>query len=505
MKMKNLARPGTALAALLLLLAAHTASAEQIMTYQGRLRESNVPVTGTRPIFMRFCTSPTGGCPFSTGAQVTDISGGLFRTTFTVPGDLDLSSALSSSTSWYMEVVVNGFSMSPRELLNFSPYAGAASSSTYLVGALGEAGVRVSTSLILNPGMGLYATTLQPSLSTVNGSSLTIRAGDTPAGAAGDVLVKGGTGNNGTAGGGSVILSGGSTSGTSSGGSVTINAGASSNTGSGGGVSITAGAAPPVGANPAGGITLTGGAGSGGSSGSVTLTGGSGGTAAGAVNLQGGFGPGVQGGAIGITAGNSNTAGGGAVNITAGAGISSAGGIVNISAGNGSTGGGAFSGGALNLTGGSANTGAAGGTGGSVILKPGAPGNGATDTVGRMWLDGTTAGTAHFKISGPVPTLTANANCGTGSPNATGTDTAGLFTFSTTGAGAAGCVFTLTFKKPYTVAPSAVLITPASQMAAGLGAYVDNPGGVTTTKFDVRTNGIPAAGQNYFFYFWVIE
>ncbi len=130
-----------------------SSSAATIMTYQGRLKESNLPVTGTRSFSFSICnslSSPAGCTPSPDGAQPFEVANGLFKSTFTLP-TVDLSAG-----PWYLEVSVgtppaSPLPLSPRELFTFVPYsvyALSASTASALAAASGP-GVSASTNVIV--------------------------------------------------------------------------------------------------------------------------------------------------------------------------------------------------------------------------------------------------------------------------------------------------------------------------------------------------------------------
>ena len=94
------------------------AAAPALMTYQGRLKESGAPVTGNRQLDLKLCDAPTAGTCNLISSQGVSVSNGLFRSTFTVPSSVDLTLG-----TWYLEVVVGGIALSPREQLTAAPYA----------------------------------------------------------------------------------------------------------------------------------------------------------------------------------------------------------------------------------------------------------------------------------------------------------------------------------------------------------------------------------------------
>ncbi len=130
-----------------------SSSAATIMTYQGRLKESNLPVTGTRSFSFSICnslSSPAGCTPSPDGAQPFEVANGLFKSTFTLP-TVDLSAG-----PWYLEVLVgtppaSPLPLSPRELFTFVPYSVyslSASTASALAAASGP-GVSASTNVIV--------------------------------------------------------------------------------------------------------------------------------------------------------------------------------------------------------------------------------------------------------------------------------------------------------------------------------------------------------------------
>ena len=130
--------------ALLLVLAAVSAhaSAPGLLTYQGRLKESGLPVTAARSVTINICDAATlGSCtPSPSSPQSVSVVNGLFRTTFTVPSSIALESG-----SWYLEISVGGQTFSPREALTAAPYAIYASSAATLLANPGSSYVAIST------------------------------------------------------------------------------------------------------------------------------------------------------------------------------------------------------------------------------------------------------------------------------------------------------------------------------------------------------------------------
>ncbi|MBI5244812.1 MAG: hypothetical protein HY922_14175, partial [Elusimicrobia bacterium] len=145
------------------------AAAPNTLTYQGRLKESGLPFTGVKSVEIKLCTAQTAGICQGAGAQNVYVSTGLFRTTFTVPSAVDLTSGV-----WYLELSVGGVTLSPREMLTSSPYAVFASTAgTVLAGSIDSgklAGGAVDSSKLASD---------YNSLALVTGGLLRIPAGDT--------------------------------------------------------------------------------------------------------------------------------------------------------------------------------------------------------------------------------------------------------------------------------------------------------------------------------------
>ncbi len=96
-------------------LGAYAASSK--ITYQGQLRESGVPVSADRSMIFRIFSSSTGGSAvWTSGAQTVTVTNGLFRTLLQPTG-------VSWENTLFMEVVVEGTTLSPREELTASPYS----------------------------------------------------------------------------------------------------------------------------------------------------------------------------------------------------------------------------------------------------------------------------------------------------------------------------------------------------------------------------------------------
>lgn len=187
-----------ALGALLVLTGELHATAPGLLTYQGRLKESGLPVTAARTVTISFCDALTAGtCTTSpSGAQSVSVVNGLFRTTFTVPSTIALESG-----AWYLNVNVNAQDFTPRELLSANPYSIYASSASTLLADPGASYVSISTpvsfgaqdasgySLQLSSGINAPAGTVVAKHFVGDGSALTGIAGNNKVSRTGDSMV----------------------------------------------------------------------------------------------------------------------------------------------------------------------------------------------------------------------------------------------------------------------------------------------------------------------------
>ena len=142
------------------------ATAPNLMTYQGRVKESGLPVTGVRAVDVFLCPDavvPIGSC-VDTGVQNVSVTNGLFRTTFTAPSG---ASFLGGQT--YLQLQVNGSLFTPREQLEASAYAVYASSAATLVPNPGDAAVFVNQNLTVGGDFSVSQATL-----TVTGGNVGI-------------------------------------------------------------------------------------------------------------------------------------------------------------------------------------------------------------------------------------------------------------------------------------------------------------------------------------------
>lgn len=114
-------------------------------TYQGRLQESGLPVSGARQLELLLCNATSGGACFTSGVQGVSVLNGVFKSTFTLPAGADLTTG-----NWHLEVRVGPFggglnTLTPREALASFPYAVHASSATTLLGSILPAQVAAGT------------------------------------------------------------------------------------------------------------------------------------------------------------------------------------------------------------------------------------------------------------------------------------------------------------------------------------------------------------------------
>ena len=145
--------------------------APNLLTYHGRLKESGQPVTGNRQVEIKLCPTLTGsdGLCKTTGAQGTPVSNALFRSTFTLPADVDLAAG-----DWYLEVWVGADHLSPREKLTSSPYALYSATASYanaLAASPGASGIFASSSVFVTNGNVGIGTTNPAQTLDVNGTA----------------------------------------------------------------------------------------------------------------------------------------------------------------------------------------------------------------------------------------------------------------------------------------------------------------------------------------------
>ncbi|PJA12174.1 MAG: hypothetical protein COX65_08915, partial [Elusimicrobia bacterium CG_4_10_14_0_2_um_filter_56_8] len=136
----------------------------EIMTYQGRLKESSIPVIGNRYFIFNLCNDEFAGTCTPTLTQPFAVANGLFKSTFTIPA-VDLSQG-----QWFLEVSVgltagSESALSPRERLTavpFSVYASSAASASSLAAGSGY-GVISSTHMVVLGSLSASDTGIQVS------------------------------------------------------------------------------------------------------------------------------------------------------------------------------------------------------------------------------------------------------------------------------------------------------------------------------------------------------
>jgi len=146
------------------------AEAPQSLTYQGRLKAAGAPFTGVKSIQVELCNAETLGYCYNTGAQNVSVTNGLFRTTFTFdPSSVDLGTA-----QWYLEIIVDAMTLSPREKLTSVPYALMASTASAIKdGIVTSAKLAAGSVTDVSVANGISASKLAGALPALDGSLLT--------------------------------------------------------------------------------------------------------------------------------------------------------------------------------------------------------------------------------------------------------------------------------------------------------------------------------------------
>lgn len=98
---------------------------------------------------------------------------------------------------------------------------------------------------------------------------------------------------------------------------------------------------------------------------------------------------------------------------------------------------------------------------------------------------------AYSENSALKPSVAAGAGAGTGPTGLanTGRDEFGTVSVTAGTSPAAGTLFTVTFAKPYAIAPDAVLVSAADSATATVGGFYAS---ATTTALTIGTHGTPA-------------
>ena len=153
----------------------------ELMTYQGRLKESDVPVTGNRLFTFEFCDAEDGSglCLIAPGTPANfAVANGLFKSTVTIHPGVDLAAG-----AWYLRVTVGSSVLTPLERLTAVPYSVFASSAgyaAYAAGAVQKAGDTMTGQLTL-AGSTL---TVTGSEFSVGGSTFVVKDGSVGIGTA---------------------------------------------------------------------------------------------------------------------------------------------------------------------------------------------------------------------------------------------------------------------------------------------------------------------------------
>ncbi|MDD5208023.1 MAG: hypothetical protein PHV36_01425 [Elusimicrobiales bacterium] len=161
----------------------------EVMTYQGRLKESNIPVSANRIFIFEFCDAGTLGNCYTTpsGFQSFTVQNGLFKSTFAVPTS-DLSQG-----QWFLQVSVGvnipGIQiLTPRERLTAVPYSVYSATAGYSPAAVQKTGDTMTGQLTLS-GSSLTVTGAQGLWSAVNTFADNVAISSAAAGAYGGISV----------------------------------------------------------------------------------------------------------------------------------------------------------------------------------------------------------------------------------------------------------------------------------------------------------------------------
>ncbi len=102
-----------------LLVSGAFADAPTTITYQGTLEQNGAGVNASVPMVFRLYDAPTGGGQIgpSVNNPAVGVSGGLFTES------LDFGAVPAGTTGLWLEIVVDGFVMSPRQAVSASPYS----------------------------------------------------------------------------------------------------------------------------------------------------------------------------------------------------------------------------------------------------------------------------------------------------------------------------------------------------------------------------------------------
>lgn len=155
-----------------IMLASTASLSAQVFTYQGFLRQNNLPVNGTLSMTFRLYTAQTGGSLLGTVGPVNvSVSNGLFT------HELDFGNVWNGEARW-LEIQIGSQVLSPRVRINPAPYAITASNALGLQGRpVGSAAPSTGQVLKWNGTAWSPANDLQDSLWQASGSNIFYTAG----------------------------------------------------------------------------------------------------------------------------------------------------------------------------------------------------------------------------------------------------------------------------------------------------------------------------------------
>ena len=161
------------------------------INYRGKLFEGGNPVNGNKNIEFRIYGVPTGGIHlWSSGVQVINVNNGYYNYTLGTNESNPIPPAIFTNNFLYLEVLIGGSPLTPRERLVSTPYAFNANmvSGSNIFPANGKVGIgmispsypldvngTVRATSFIGDGSGLFGI---PGLWSVNGSSLYYNGGN---------------------------------------------------------------------------------------------------------------------------------------------------------------------------------------------------------------------------------------------------------------------------------------------------------------------------------------
>jgi len=99
-----------------------TGAIPRMLNYQGKLTDSTgTGINGTLPMTFKLYTTQTGGSPIWSENQNVSVTNGLFSVL--LGSSVPFPDSVDFSTPYWLEIVVNGEPMEPREQLTSAPYA----------------------------------------------------------------------------------------------------------------------------------------------------------------------------------------------------------------------------------------------------------------------------------------------------------------------------------------------------------------------------------------------